>query len=58
MIVFMLVLYHRFNSMSRKEGRMNEQMFNPDAQAPNKVGPFLPGLKARGILGRFGDEMK
>lgn len=34
---------------------MNERMFNHDTQAPNKVGPFLPGLKARGILDRFGE---
>ena len=32
-------------------------MFKPDAQAPNKVGPFLPGLKTRGILGRFGEML-
>jgi hypothetical protein len=36
---------------------MNEQMFNPGAHAPNKGGPFLPGLKTRGILGRSGEKI-
>src|ERR1700730_12008313 len=44
--------------MSRKEHWMNEQTFNPGTQPPNKVGPFLPGLKARGILGRFGEQSR
>jgi hypothetical protein len=35
---------------------MNEQTFHHNAQAPNKGGPFLSGLKARGILGRFGEH--
>jgi hypothetical protein len=30
---------------------------NPCAQAPNKVDPFLPGLKTRGLLGRSTEEI-
>jgi MmyB-like transcription regulator ligand binding domain len=36
---------------------MNEHLFHPDAHASHPGGPFLPGLKTRGILGRFGEEL-
>jgi hypothetical protein len=39
----------------KRKKLMNEQTYNLTTQAPNKGGPFLPGLKARGILGRFGE---
>ncbi len=34
---------------------MNEQTFAPPSLSPNKEGPFLPGMNARGILARIGD---
>lgn len=35
---------------------MNEQTFHHPTHAPHKEGPFLPGMNARGILGRFGEK--
>ena len=39
-----------------KTGKLDRMKDCPGAQTPNKVGPFLPMAKARGILGRVGES--